>query len=918
MNKNSQWVYDRRNNKPVKAIERYELWNTLNLVVHDISSGKIYTLPEDAIGDINECYRYDEHMIRYIASGARLKELIAEHSILSPIGSNIIPLPHQIYALMRAISSDKIRFLLADEVGLGKTIEAGLIITEMKMRGLISRVLIVTPSSLTVQWQEEMKLKFNEDFRIIGADDLAMHKHFYNDGNIWLQFDRVICSMDSVKPLKKRQGWTEEEIDEYNNLRFNDLVDAGWDIVIVDEAHRLGGSSGSEARHILGEGLANSATHLLLLSATPHQGKSEPFWRIMQILDDKAFPSPKALTKEQVAPYVIRTEKRKAINNEGNPLFKSRETFMKEIFWSERHEEQAYLYEEVTRYATEGYCAAKRENKMALGFLMTLMQRMVTSSTRAIKKSLEKRLSVLKEEAFSQSGMNEDELLDMDAQEALENVISIGSYSTKKEIKELERLLHLAEHAERQYSDAKLEQLMDEINSLKRRFGNDEKILIFTEFIATQEYIYEYLMSNGRKVTLINGKMDIEERMKSIEDFAGDCDIMISTDAGGEGLNIQFCHLIINYDLPWNPMKIEQRIGRVDRIGQTKDVIAINFMIGDTVEYRVRKILEEKLRVVMEEFGVDKMADILDSAMSEREAMDMVMNSVMSPGDIEYYVDKYVENVKNRSQYIKEFNDILKDEKVLSKDILDNIKNKEIYELLRNMYVNYMLYRGGAVKEGKNGYVITSRDETRKKISFDPSGHGTKVITLNDEDVRMMMRELPIYPQGQAVPKIRIEGLSNEEGYWSLWQIMLNDSNRDVKIFPFFVNNDWKTRIPSAEVIWEKLMSDRETITYGGEKELDDVTYEELYNRVSDYASKFFYEIKDRYNVKIEEEKKRMNYAFELKREKIERTGLETVKRYRLDELEKEKRSWEDKILRSGDIIPSLRPLCILYMFRES
>ncbi|WP_162523516.1 helicase-related protein [Calorimonas adulescens] len=915
MGENVHWVFDRWNNKPVKAVERYELWNTTNCLVYDPTSGRIYTLPADGVGDINEGYVYDEHRIRYILAGAKLKELIARQSILSPIGSNIIPLPHQIYALVRAISSNRIRFLLADEVGLGKTIEAGLIMTEMEMRGLVKRVLIVTPSSLTLQWKEEMRLKFNEDFHIVRSEDLTSLKHIYNDSNIWTEFDKVICSMDAIKPIKRRQGWTQEEIDEYNRLRFNDLIEAGWDMVIVDEAHRLGGSSEAVARHDLGEGLANSATHLLLLTATPHQGKSEPFWRVMKLLDSEAFPNAKALTKEQVSPYVIRTEKRKAIDGSGALLFKKRETFMREIAWGPRHEEQSNLYKEVTKYASEGYCIAKKEKKVFLGFLMTLMQRMVTSSTRAIRVSLEKRLSVLKDEASNQAGLNEEELIDMDAQEVLDNVISIGSYNTKKEIKELERLINLAKQAERQFIDVKLEWLVEEINSLKLRFGNDEKILIFTEFVATQGYICDYLMSHGHKVALINGKMGINERISSLEDFAGDCDILISTDAGGEGLNLQFCHIVINYDMPWNPMKIEQRIGRVDRIGQTRDVIAINLMIQDTVECRVRKILEDKLRVIMEEFGVDKMSDILDSALSEEEAMEMVMNSVMSPEDIEYYVDRYIENVKSRSKYIKEFNDILSDEKELSIDILKNIKYGEIYELLRTMFINYVLYNGGTVKEGKNGFDITIDGVRRYKgVTFDPSGNGANAITLNHEYVKKMIQELPVYPEGQAVPKIKIDGLANEEGYWSLWQITLNDSPNDVKIFPFFINNEGKMRLPSAEAIWDRLVSTDAHITYDGMKEIEDGVYGELYKRVSEYASSMFYEIRDAYIKNRDEERKRMEYAFTLKKEMIGRVGLETVKRHRLNELEKEKKAWEDKFAKSRNIIPSLYPLCILYM----
>jgi superfamily II DNA or RNA helicase len=201
--------------------------------------------------------------------------------------------------------------------------------------------------------------------------------------------------MDSVKPLDGRRGWSREQVAAYNRERFEDLISAGWDLVIVDEAHRSGGSTDQVARYKLGRGLAEAAPYLLLLSATPHQGKTDAFHRLISLIDAQAFPDVRSVTKERVQPYVIRTEKRRAIDAQGKPLFKPRRTELAPASWEDRHRDQRLLYEAVTEYVREGYNQAMREKRSYIGFLMILMQRLVVSSTRAIKTTLERRLEAL-------------------------------------------------------------------------------------------------------------------------------------------------------------------------------------------------------------------------------------------------------------------------------------------------------------------------------------------------------------------------------------------------------------------------------------------------------------------------------------------------------------------------------------------
>jgi len=314
------------------------------------------------------------YRISYIAAAAKVAEILESstsssdaHILLAPMESNVIPLPHQIHALSRAISSDQVRYLLADEVGLGKTIEAGLIIRELKLRGLVKRTLVVAPKGLAIQWVAEMKTHFNEKFTLVNPGDLDVLERLEyqqaisdegsslnSDYNPWLHVSQAIVTLDAVKPLAKRKGWSKEKVHQYNAKRYERLVNGQWDLIIVDESHRLGGSTEQVARYKLGQGLSEAAPYLLLLTATPHQGKSDAFQRLMSLLDPMVFPDLESVTRKRVERYVIRTEKRKAVTDKGEPLFRPRTTKTLNVDLS-KNPQQLALYEEVTKYVKEGY-----------------------------------------------------------------------------------------------------------------------------------------------------------------------------------------------------------------------------------------------------------------------------------------------------------------------------------------------------------------------------------------------------------------------------------------------------------------------------------------------------------------------------------------------------------------------------------
>lgn len=292
------WCWHVRLASPCRVIDRQDVWGEVFFRVWLPAKDAVVRARAQDLGELTSV-RPTVEQILHTAAAAKLLDALEDNLLLAPIQSSVVPLPHQLYALNRAMSRDRIRYLLADEVGLGKTIEAGLILRELKLRGMVRRVLVVAPKGLVRQWQAEMRLHFGEAFRFVEPSELAAFRQWRDNGalsvsggddNLWRMHDQVIVSLDSVKPIEGRRGWSLEQLATYNRERFEDLISAGWDLVIIDEAHRLGGSTEQVARYKLGAALAEAAPYLLLLSATPHQGKTDQFMRLMQLLDREAFP----------------------------------------------------------------------------------------------------------------------------------------------------------------------------------------------------------------------------------------------------------------------------------------------------------------------------------------------------------------------------------------------------------------------------------------------------------------------------------------------------------------------------------------------------------------------------------------------------------------------------------------------------
>jgi SNF2 family DNA or RNA helicase len=310
-----QWIKKIENGQRVQVLEVFETWGYSSLKVYNPEEKKIEFLSADRVLEEWD-QEIDANYIKYKIVLLKLLQEISQ-GMLTSLKEGVIPLPHQLYVLKRALSESRIRYVLADEVGLGKTIEAGLIIRELKARGLVKRVLIICPKGLVSQWNLELKEKFDEYFNIILPSEYEVIKRIINKEQVYSQFDQVISPMDSIKPIERRAGWTQEEIDKYNEERIYSIIESDWDLIIIDEAHRLAGSSDQVARYKLGKMLSKASPYLLLLTATPHSGKTDQFLRLLGLLDQDAFPNYQSLVKENVSQYIIRTEKREAIDNKG-------------------------------------------------------------------------------------------------------------------------------------------------------------------------------------------------------------------------------------------------------------------------------------------------------------------------------------------------------------------------------------------------------------------------------------------------------------------------------------------------------------------------------------------------------------------------------------------------------------------------
>jgi superfamily II DNA or RNA helicase len=932
-----EWYYSPDHGQLCQVIEAQTLWGETTCRVWLPGRDAVVRIPAGRLEPIESADTSTPENIAYLAAAARVADALTQGVLLAPIGSSVIPLPHQVRALSRAIANERVRYLLADEVGLGKTIEAGLVLRELKLRGLVRRTLVIAPKGLVSQWVSEMRFHFGESFQLVLPEDIKTLKRIApaagaekgeHDGeglpaNAWQVFSQVVVPMDSVKPLDKRRGWSAAQLSEYNRERFEDLVSAGWDLVIVDEAHRLGGSTDQVARFKLGQGLAEAAPYLLLLSATPHQGKTDAFHRLVSLIDAEAFPDIGSVTRERVEPHVIRTEKRLAIDAEGKPLFKPRRTQLVAVSWEERHRSQQVLYEAVTEYVREGYNQAMRDKRSAIGFLMILMQRLVVSSTRAIRSTLEKRLEVLgapQEQLTLFAIASEEEWTDLDGQEQVDMLLQARLKALKNERAEVKLLLEAATRCEQAGPDAKAEALLDWLYRLQSEEGDAElKALVFTEFVPTQEMLRRFLTERGFAVVCLNGSMDMEERKRVQEAFAKDARILISTDAGGEGLNLQFCHVVVNYDIPWNPMRLEQRIGRVDRIGQSHVVRAVNFVFEGSVEHRVREVLEEKLAVIFEEFGIDKTGDVLDSAQAGQMFDEMYVEAILNPEKVEESVESAVARLEEQAREARTSASVLGATEDLDPGEAQRLLSHPLPHWVERMTVSYLKAHGGKAERSGERWNLTWPDgETYENVVFTGKEAerfpAARHLTLEEPKVRGLAMQLPRFAPGQTVAAVSIPGMSNEvKGIWSLWRIAIAamDWNRR-RIMPLFLADNGMVYMPTARHVWDQLFTASPEVHADLEGSLSESVFETLRSAAEEHGRPVYEALVEEHRARIAREREKADYAFAARRRSVERIGLPQVRDYRLNLLAEEERCFREQLEEKAHAYPEMAPLVVI------
>jgi superfamily II DNA or RNA helicase len=540
--------------------------------------------------------------------------------------ARIDPLPHQLEAVYDYFMVlPRIRFLLADDPGAGKTIMAGLLLKELKIRGLIKRTLIVTPANLSFQWQRELKDKFREDFEVIRSDVLRANYGV----NPWHEKNQVITSVSWVSRIEDAK---------------ESLLRSRWDLIIVDEAHKMSAYSEDKKTlaYQLGEALSGMTDHYLLMTATPHKGDPKNFCLFLSLLDRDVYGDVASLEeamKRNSAPFYLRRTKEALVTFPDPETGKCKKIFTRrdvQTIEFKIDNDEWDFYDQLTRYVEDQSIKAQAEESSrgrALTFTMAMLQRRFASSMYAVRRTLErmrdKRQKILDDpEAYNQEQIAKklpedfDELPEDERQQimdALEEVVaSVDPAELRKEIIQITKLINLAQVLEQREVESKLTKLKEVITEQGIFKDPKMKLLLFTEHKDTLDYLVGKLQDWKLSVTQIHGGMKIGDRdthgsrLCAEREFRDEVQILVATEAAGEGINLQFCWFMINYDIPWNPVRLEQRMGRIHRYGQEKDCLILNFVTTNTREGSVMQKLFQRLRQIEDDLDPEHTGQIFN------------------------------------------------------------------------------------------------------------------------------------------------------------------------------------------------------------------------------------------------------------------------------------------------------------------
>jgi superfamily II DNA or RNA helicase len=730
--------------EPVQVIVVIPMGNSVKLIGKGLNSGKVHEpiLNAAQLASLEatpdkEPFDGDALRFRLGIEALRLGLAYEYDPYFALSIARVDPLPHQLEAVYDYfIKLPRIRFLLADDPGAGKTIMAGLLIKELKIRGLVQRTLIVAPASLSFQWQRELKDKFRENFEIIRSDVLRANY----GSNPWQDKNQLITSVSWVSRIEDAK---------------ESLLRSHWDLIIVDEAHKMSAYSADKKTlaYQLGESLSQMTDHYLLMTATPHKGDPENFCLFLSLLDKDVYGDVKSLEEAMTrheAPFYLRRIKEALVT------FPDPDTGVVKQLFTRRNvqtvpfqisDDELDLYDRLTRYVEDQSIRAAGEDSSrarAVGFTMAMLQRRFASSIYAVRCTLErmkdKREKILEDpEKYRQEQINkrlpedfedlpEDEQQEIIAQ--LEDVVaSYNPNDLRDEIIELSGLIKQAQILEAAEAEVKVRHLRDLLT--KERLFSDPtvKLLLFTEHKDTLDFLAAdgkdgrplgKLREWGLTLTQIHGSMKIGDRdtpgsrIYAEREFRESCQVLVATEAAGEGINLQFCWLMINYDIPWNPVRLEQRMGRIHRYGQEKDCLIFNFVTTNTREGRVLQKLFERIEKIEDDLDPKRtgkvfnvLGDIFPANQLERMLRDMYAHNNMTEELIKQRIVEQVDTDRFREITNSTLEGLAKRELNLSVIVGKSAEAKErrlVPEVVEDFFLNAAPIAGVQISETVKGH----------------------------------------------------------------------------------------------------------------------------------------------------------------------------------------------------------------------
>ena len=772
-------------------------------------------------------------------------------------------LPHQVVLTHRIATASPRRYLIADEVGLGKTIETALILRELASRGELNRALMVVPAGLVNNWHRELNEVFNLDFEVFGSEgDITDRKT-----NAFAKHDRLIASIDTLK----------------RPARIKRLQEAPrWDLVVFDEAHHLtayrtGGKVRKTENYKLAEALKDHARDLMLLSATPHQGNHFQFWMLAQLLNPTLFGSPEEMleNRHRLNTVMFRRTKADACQPDGSPLFARRWVHTESFLMG--HEERLF-YERLREYLEDGFDLARRQGSKgrALGFLMAIFQKIAASSFAAVRRTLKRRLLML----TLHEALLRDQELDIEGRDRLveeareliheefnlprdsmgrsevDRVLADLKYRLVKKLDEeaLEMAsdpyaseysashaeeaasavveLHLPEERLRigdllnafpQQRETKVQKLLDGLGTLWRQNPN-EKIVVFATYLGTVDLIAREIdaVFPGQGVAVLRGgdhgaKLAAERRFK-LKDGPR---VLVCTAAGREGINLQFARILFNFDLPWNPMDMEQRIGRIHRYGQNHTAQVYNLVLSDTIEGRIFLLLDDKLTEIARTVGkVDDQGNVAEDLraqilgqLSERLNYDKLYQEALSDPELKRTQVELEAALSNSREARQVVFDLFQDLQGFS---LDDYKPFSDVSSSLQRLVHFM----SAAVADRQQKLVQIDDETYDLVTMEGTRRArftlNREIANDQDDLQLLGLDHPIVQEElgrwRSLPPeevgIAVAGDVGETVLLSLWMVDASTSNgeRRVVLQPIAVKKDG-TRVPAVERQCERYLS---------------------------------------------------------------------------------------------------------------